>query len=383
MKNPLKINFFTIYPRYINMAWAKFFCLVLLFSFSCGEKEEEQTYTEVTSTLVKEEQVRFSRTYPAAVVALEEVDLRADVVGYVTRIHIEEGQQVKKGTLMYTIDQTRYLARKQQAESAVAIAEANYDRVSMDVNRYQKLKEEDAIATQILDNALVDLRNAQETLNSAKSDLENARIDLDYASIRAPFDGTVGFSQVRIGTLVSPGETLLNTISKDDPIGVDFFPEEQHLWTFQELFRNENVEVDSIFQLLLPGNRAYPFTGKIETLDRAVDRNTGTFQVRLRFPNPDNMLRPGLSSTLKVLDEKSETVLLVPQAAVQEQMGEFYVYVVEGEEAKEVKIKPGKSKGGYLVVLEGLKEGQEIVVKGIQKVGSGDKIKVLNQEVSP
>jgi membrane fusion protein, multidrug efflux system len=380
MKNLWRNIYLDFYLCCFNFSRGTSLLVFPLIFFSCNEKEVQQDYTEVTTTLVKEEPIRFSRSYPAAVVALEEVDLRADVVGYVTKIHFVEGQQVKKGALMYTIDQTRYQARKQQSESAVAIAEANYERVKRDVERYEKLKEEDAIAIQIYDNALVDLRNAQESLNSAKSDLENAKIDLDYASIKAPFDGTVGFSQVRIGTLVSPGETLLNTISKDDPIGVDFFPEEQHLWTFQELNKNKNVERDSIFQLQLPGGRSYPFTGKIETLDRAVDRNTGTFQVRLRFPNPDNMLRPGLSATLNVLDERAETVLLVPQAAVQEQMGEFYVYVVEEEEAKQTKIKPGKTKGECSVVLGGLEKGQEIIVKGIQKVSSGDKIKVINKE---
>jgi len=364
----------------INQNILLVFFIPLILVQSCGEKVEEESYVEVVTSQVMKMPVRFTQTYPASIVALEEVDLRADVVGYVTDIHIKEGQKVKKGTLMYTIDQTRYRARKDQASSAVAIAEANLERVQLDVNRYEKLKQEDAIAVQIYDNALVDLRNAQQELNAAKSDLENSLIDLDYASIRAPFDGTVGFSQVRIGTLVSPGETLLNTISKDDPIGVDFFPEEKHLWKFQELRNRKQVEADSIFRLVLPGGVNYPHSGSVEILDRAVDRNTGTFQVRLKFPNPDNMLRPGLSCTLLIKDEAEELALMVPQVAVQEQMGEFSVYVVKNEEARQRKVKIGKTKDKYIVILEGLEAGEEIITKGIQKVSTGDKVRVVEEE---
>ncbi len=367
--------------EYMNSSakkWALYACMILLAGcWACSEQEEESAAVQVETAKVQQQQVRFSKNFPASVVALQEVDLRADVAGYVTQIMVKEGQKVPKGELLYTIDQTRYQARKQQAESSVAIAEGNVERLQKDFERYERLREEDAIAGQIYDNARIDLRNAQQELNAARSELENIAVDLQYASIRAPFEGTIGFSQVRLGTLVSPGETLLNTISRDDPMGVDFYPEEQYLTKFQSLFQNDAVMEDSVFRLRLSGGTEYPHLGEIEVIDRAVDRNTGTIQIRLIFPNPDNILRPGQTATLIVRDEKGEDVILAPRVAVSEQMGEFSVFVRDGDAVRQVKVKTGRDFQNLTVIEKGLQAGDEVVVKGVQKLSDGDKVEVV------
>ncbi|HSJ68822.1 MAG TPA: efflux RND transporter periplasmic adaptor subunit [Anditalea sp.] len=360
------------------------YCVVLsviLMISSCAEEEEEEQPIRVTTSEVIREDVRFTQQYPASVVALEEIELRADVVGYVTGIHVQEGQKVKRGQLLYTIDQTRYEARRKQAASSLAIAEANLERVQRDVQRYEKLKEEDAIAVQVYDDALTNLRTAEQEVRSAQSNLENAVIDLQYASIHAPLDGTVGFSQVRQGSLVSPGETLLNTISKDDPIGVDFYPEERYLRKFVQLKESTSAQRDSVFLLRLPDGEMYPYAGKIEILDRAVDRNTGTIQIRLRFDNPENILRPGLSANLIVKDETPQDVLTIPQAAVIEQMGEFSVFIVEEDTARMVKVSTGRNIRDRTVILNGLEQGQKVIVKGIQRVNDGESVNAEKTEL--
>lgn len=360
------------------------YCVVLsviLMISSCAEEEEEEQPTRVTTSEVIREDVRFTQQYPASVVALEEIELRADVVGYVTGIHVQEGQKVKRGQLLYTIDQTRYEARRKQAASSLAIAEANLERIQRDVQRYEKLKEEDAIAVQVYDDALTNLRTAEQEVRSAQSNLENAVIDLQYASIHAPMDGTVGFSQVRQGSLVSPGETLLNTISKDDPIGVDFYPEERFLRKFVQLKESTSAQRDSVFLLRLPDGEMYPYAGKIEILDRAVDRNTGTIQIRLRFDNPENILRPGLSANLIVKDETPQDVLTIPQAAVIEQMGEFSVFIVEEDTARMVKVTTGRNIRDRTVILNGLEQGQKVIVKGIQRVNDGESVNAEKTEL--
>jgi len=348
--------------------------LMLLIMSSCAEEEEEEQPTRVTTVEVIREDVRFTQQYPATVVALEEIDLRADVVGYVTGIHVNEGQKVRRGQLMYTIDQTRYEARREQAASSLAIAEANYERIQRDVQRYEKLMQEDAIARQIYDDAMTALRTAEQEVRAAQSNLENALIDLQYASIHAPMDGTVGFSQVRQGSLVNPGETLLNTISKDNPIGVDFYPEERYLSKFVQLNESPTAQRDSVFLLNLPDGDRYPYAGQIEVLDRAVDRNTGTIQIRLRFDNPDNILRPGLSANLIVKDDEPQDVLTIPQAALIEQMGEFSVFIVEEGIARSVKVVPGRNIRDRTVILDGLQEGQQVIVKGVQRVNDGESV---------
>jgi membrane fusion protein, multidrug efflux system len=354
-------------------------CLVLLL-VGCGEKEEEDESVVVETETVLRENIQFTQQYPATVVALEEVELRADVVGYVTGIHIQEGQRVERGQLLYEIDPTRYQARKEQAQSALAIAEANLERAKKDLERYEMLQEEDAIAGQIYDNALIEVRNAEQEVAAAKSNLENAMIDLRYASIHAPFGGTIGFSQVRQGTLVQPGQTLLNTLSRDEPMGVDFFPEERYLMKFNSIRNNPEVEMDSLFKITLPGGEDYPYAGKIEIIDRAVDRSTGTIQIRLTFPNPDGLLRPGLSATLRIKDEEAQEVLVVPEQAVQEQMGEHNVFIVEDGVARQVRVHTGRKIRGRTVILEGLEEGQEVIVKGLQRVRDGSAVRVVKEE---
>ncbi|EOZ92067.1 putative Co/Zn/Cd efflux system membrane fusion protein [Indibacter alkaliphilus LW1] len=347
---------------------------------SCKNENTEKSPEKVTVKEASLEEVHFSRNFPATAVALEEVELRADVVGYITGIHIKEGQQVKKGQLLYQVDPTRYQARKQQAEAAASIAEANLERIQKDFQRYERLKAENAIAAQIYDNATVELRNAEQELNAAKSELENTNIDLQYASIYAPFDGTIGFSQVRMGSLVNPGESLLNIISRDNPMGVDFYPEERYLGKFQELASYPKVLEDSIFSIRLPDGSDYPIPGKIEILDRAVNRNTGTVQIRLKFDNNESKIRPGMSLTLFVKETDNEKVILVPRSSLKEQMGEFSVFVVEENIAKQVKVKPGRNYMDKTVILEGLESGQKVVVKGIQKIKDGDEIEIIEEE---
>lgn len=357
------------------------FLMMIFMMSSCAEEEEEEQPTRVTTAEVVREDVRFTQQYPASVVALEEIELRADVVGYVTGIHVKEGQKVKRGQLLYTIDQTRYEARREQAASSLAIAEANFERMQRDVQRYEKLRAEDAIAVQLYDDALTNLRTAEQEVRAAQSNLENAIIDLQYASIQAPLDGTVGFSQVRQGSLISPGETLLNTISKDDPIGVDFYPEERYLSKFVQLQESPTAQRDSVFLLRLPDGEMYPHAGQIEILDRAVDRNTGTIQIRLRFDNPENILRPGLSANLMVKDEIPQDVLTIPQAAVIEQMGEFSVFIVEDDRAKMVKVTTGRNIRDRRVILDGLEKGQHVIVKGIQRVNDGEAVNAEKTEL--
>ncbi|WP_106132332.1 efflux RND transporter periplasmic adaptor subunit [Mongoliibacter ruber] len=354
---------------------------MVLFS-SCADEKDQEEKEKVTVSAAIEKEIRFSRTYPATAVALEEVELRADVVGYVTGIFIKEGQEVKKGQLLYQIDPTRYEARQQQAASAVSIAESNLERIKKDFERYERLKAEDAIAAQIYDSALNELRNAEQELNAAKSELENTSIDLQYASIYAPFNGTIGFSQVRMGSLVNPGESLLNIVSRDDPMGVDFYPEERYLNKFLELSTYETTLEDSVFTLKLSDGSIFPHPGEIEILDRAVNRNTGTIQIRVKFDNKERKLRPGMSATLIVNETENESVILIPQSAIKEQMGEFSVFVVENEEVKQVKVETGRNYQDKRVIKEGLEPGQKVIVKGIQKVQDGDVVEIIEEKES-
>lgn len=353
---------------------------MIVFLSSCGEKKvTENQPTIVTVGNAIAEMVTLEQRYPASIVALKEVELRADVVGYITHIQVADGERVRKGQVLYEIDRSRYQALLDQAQSQLEIAKANQTRSERDIMRYEKLREGNAIAEKIYDDALTDMVSRKQELLSAQAVLSSAKTDLGYATIRAPFDGTVGFSAVRIGTLITPGQTLLNIISSDDPIGLDFFADEKALPDFMRLMNHpEEMFADSAFSLLLPNQELYPYLGAIETIDRAIDRSTGTIQIRLKFPNPEFYLKPGLNATLLYKTTLANPQITVPQKALVERLGEVYVYVAENGEAKQITVKTGSKIKDRVIINEGLQEGRKVILGGVQKVTAGDKIQIKN-----
>ncbi|MCC5937962.1 MAG: efflux RND transporter periplasmic adaptor subunit [Lunatimonas sp.] len=356
--------------------------LCLLSCLSCTKQApKEEKPTTVTVDLAKLETVKEENTYPGTIVALKEVELRADVVGYVIDIPVKDGQQVTKGQVLYRIDQTRYTASLNQATSRLRIAQSNHERVQRDLSRYERLKEGNAVAAQIYDDARTAMSNAEQELISAQAEVDNAKVNLDYATVRAPFDGTIGFSSVRLGALVNPGQTALNVISSNDPIGLDFFADEKSLPFYFEMEKNEELAArDSVFQLTMANREAYPFPGKIENIDRAVDPGTGTIQIRLSFPNPDGLLKPGMSTRLTVRKPVEGQKITVPHRALVERLGEIYVFAAAEGKAEQKRVRTGIRTKDRIVIEDGLEEGQQVIVAGIQRLSDGDPIQLKREE---
>ncbi len=323
------------------------------------------TYKVVRKNIV------YYNSYPATTVALKEVQLFGQVTGYITGIYFSDGQKVKKGQKLYELDRSKYIASYNQAKNNVGIAQANLEKATRDANRYTELNKQEAIAKQLYENAMTDLKNVQLQLISAEAELTKAQSDLSYSIIMTPFDGTIGISSVRLGTLVVPGQTLLNTISSDDPMGVDFVINEDELPSFQQLEQKPGSKNDSTFRILLPNNKFYQANGKISIIDRAIDPQTGTIKVRLTFPNPNSYLKAGLSCNAQILNENSGSQIVIPYRAVVEQMGEYFAYVVNGKVANQVKIALGAKVGPNVIVREGIEAGKIIVTDGVQKLHNG------------
>jgi membrane fusion protein, multidrug efflux system len=323
---------------------------------------------------VDKKQLVYYDMYPASVVALKEVELRCEVGGDITGMSFKEGQPVKKGQILYEIDRSRYEATFNQAKANFDIAQSNLERAQRDADRYIRLNQEDAIAKQRLDNSLTDLQNAKSQVLAARADLVKAETELNYSVIKAPFDGTIGISKVRMGALITPDQTLLNVVSSDDPIGVDFVIDEKELSRFQLVEKKPLDAKDSTFRILMPDNELYPGDGRIDIIDRAVDPQTGTIKVRLSFPNHDRLLKPGMNCNVKVLNENSGSLLLIPYKAVVEQMSEYFVFKVDSMKAKQTKISLGAKVGSNVIIRQGLNPGDEIVVDGIQRLHDGVRV---------
>ncbi len=325
---------------------------------------------------VQPEEASYYDVFPGTTVAVNEVQLRSEVNGYLTGIFFRDGQVVKQGQKLYEIERSSYAAAYAQAEANLQIARANQDKAQKDADRYNRLSEQDAIARQRVDYALTDLQNAKLQVSAAQAQLTSARTNLQHATITAPFTGTIGISQVKMGAFVSSGQTLLNTISSDNPMGVDFVVNEREMGRFVELQQKPAGPQDSTFTILLPDNTPYSQSGRIAFIDRAVDPQTGTIKVRLSFPNPDRSLRAGMSCNVRILNRSENKQLVAPFRAMTEQMGEYFAYVVEGDTARQRKVTLGARVGEKVIIRDGLAAGDQIVIDGIQKLREGSAVQV-------
>lgn len=368
--------------HYINLSIAILGSITLA-SCGGGDKSAQQQgpppATPVSTYTVAEQAVTTTDTYPGIVVALNEVELRAQVGGYITAIYVKDGQKVTKGQKLYEIDRTKYLAAYNSAKANVAVAKANRDKAKKDADRYTKLAEQEAIAKQRVDYALTDLANAESQVAAAQANLASSLNDYQRSIIVSPLTGTIGISQVKLGALATPGTTLLNTVSTNDPIAVDISVTQQEIPRFIALEKNSSAVKDSLFSIQMPDKSTYKRQGRIVAIDRAVDPATGTIKVRISYPNEGGRLVAGMNINLLALNKEPGKQIIIPYKAVVEQLGEFNVITV-GDSSKAVPkvIKVGKQVDQNIVVTSGLKVGEVIVVEGVQNVRPGAVLKPVS-----
>jgi len=351
------------------------------FLFSCGNSDpapQKPPPVAVNVYNVGEGSSIYFDQFPATISALNQVDIRAQVAGYITGIFFKDGQFVNKGMKLYSIDQQQYRGDYEQAEANLSVAKANLAKAQQDADRYEELAKQDAIARQVLDHALADLEANKKLVKAAEANSTAVETRLRYATIYAPFSGTIGISEVKMGAAVSAGQTILNTISSDDPIAVDIALDERYLPRILQLQQTKKTgKNDSTFTIIKSDLSRYKYPGSIYMIDRAVDPQTGTIRIRLVFPNPEKELRVGMTCNVRVLNTTNKQSILIPYKAVTEQMGEFFVFVVgDSSKVSQKKLSLGPRLGDKVVVRDGLQTGQKIVVDGMQKLRDGSVVQV-------
>jgi membrane fusion protein (multidrug efflux system) len=349
---------------------------------SCGNKAQQTQQqgpppaVAITVTTVADTQAIYYDEYPATVTALNEIQLRPQATGFVTGIYFRDGDRVHKGQKLYSIDQQQYEANYQQALANVAVQKTNLVKAQKDADRYHELDKQDAIAKQQVDYADATLEAAKKQVEAAEANVRAVQTGVNYTTIYAPFDGTIGISQVKVGAPVSAGQTILNTVSSDDPLAADIAIDQKEIFRFTKLAQQKVQPKDSAFTLAF-GDSIYEYPGKISLIDRAVDPQTGTIKMRIEFPNPKKELKSGMTGTVRVLNNNQQKSLLIPYKAVTEQLGEFFVFVVnDSSKVSQEKIVLGKQIGSKVIVKSGLKEGDKIAVQGVQNLREGSSIKL-------
>jgi membrane fusion protein (multidrug efflux system) len=351
----------------------------LLAIASCGDNKQQQAPkgppppVSVTVTQVGTSAAVYYDEYPGTVTALNQIELRPQVNGYITGIYFQDGARVKKGQRLYTIDLQQYEANYQQAVAAQAVQEANLVKAQKDADRYHELDKQDAIAKQQVDNADAALEAAKRQVDAAKANIRALQTNVKYTTIAAPFDGTIGISQVKVGGPVYAGQTILNIVSSDNPMAVDFAVNQQEIFRFGQLQQSAKPK-DSTFTLAF-GADVYPIPGAISLIDRAVDPQTGNIKTRLVFGNPKSMLKAGMSATVRVKSNTGTAAIIIPYKAVTEQLGDFFVYAVgDSSKVTQRKVTLGKQLGTNVIVKDGLQGGETIVVQGVQNLREGSVI---------
>jgi membrane fusion protein, multidrug efflux system len=333
--------------------------------------------------------VEFAGTLDANVNA----EARARVAGILLAQNYREGSAVKAGQLLFTIDPAPFQAALLQARGALEQSEAALEKAEADIERYRPLVAKKAATKEQLDNAIAARHSGEGQVAAAKGALQQAELNLGYTRVLSPVDGIADIAQVRVGNLVGQGTpTLLTTVSSVDPIRFVFQISEARYLEYADRIKQlserslaqapTSNDSTTRLELVLAAERRYPHLGYIAIVGRSADPSTGTLTGQAFFPNPDMLLRPGQYGRARFLNMIPHA-LVVPQRAVRELQGEKQVAVTGPDNHVDVRsVKVGPVTGGFIVVEQGLKAGERVVVEGVQKVKTGQAVTVTPADTS-
>jgi len=304
--------------------------------------------------------------------------IHAQVSGYLKSQNYKEGDFVHKDDLLFEIDPRPFQAALDKAKGDLAQAQANLDMTAIDVKRYTPLAKDNAISQQELDNAIQSNKGAQAALEACQAAVQQADLNLGFTRITSPIKGIAGIAEAQVGDLVGPSSSELTAVSTVDPIKV-YFPisEQEYLWSVEKRISEGKRSVGGAHatnnvELILANGQLYPHKGSIVIADRQVNIRTGTIRIAGLFPNPERILRPGQYAHVRFVVELLKDALLVPQRAVVEMQGTYHVVVVDkNNKASFRPVQKGETSGQLIVITQGLKPGERVVVEGTQKVHAG------------
>jgi membrane fusion protein (multidrug efflux system) len=348
----------------------------LLSACSKPQAQPAAPLTEVTVVEVAPRPVALFNDYVAQTQAPDTIEIRAQVTGLLERQAFADGARVKKGDVLYVIDQRPFQAQASQAKANLVQAEANLLNAQQNLARNGRLIAEKAVSQADYDSAVAQQGATMGLVEAQRALLRNAELNLEFATIRAPRDGFMSSSQLKPGALITAQQTLLSTLYSSDPMWVYFTISEDRLLELQKAQRTPDNTTP--FRIRLADGSDYDLTGRLDFVDAAIDQKSGTLQVRLTVPNPQRFLRPGLFVRVSVPVLDTALAICVPQQAVVELQGTKSVFVVGADGRVETRtIVANHRLGNDWVVASGLNAGERIVVEGTAKVRAGTPVKAL------
>jgi membrane fusion protein, multidrug efflux system len=318
-------------------------------------------------------QVTETATFVGRVTAVDKVDIVARVPGFIEERYFTEGQHVKKGDLLFRIEQQTYKAAVEQQRANLAKAKATEVNAALQLERGRELVRDKNIPQATVDQRAADEAGAQADVMQAQATLDQAEINLGYTEIVSPIDGRIGLANFTVGNLVDPSSGRLATIVSQDPIYVIFQASERDVLEYKTRMAELADKAGHVtVHVKLPNGSTYPHPGLSNFLDVQVETNTDTVAVRAQFPNPEGLLIPGGIVNVTVDRGTPRSALVIPQSAVLLDQAGHYVLVVDASSKVELRrVTTGIEEGRNVVVTGGLKEGEQVIVEGIQKVHPG------------
>ena len=375
--------------RFNSRLLAVFGIFTMLVTLSaCGKQAKggppQGAPPEVGVVVVKPEKATLTTELPGRTSAYLVAEVRPQVGGIIQKRLFTEGSDVKSGAVLYQIDPAPYKASYNSAKAALSRAEANLTPLRLKAQRYLELVKIKAVSQQEADDASAGLKQAEADVESAKAALDTARINLGYTHIKAPISGRIGKSSVTNGALVTASQAnALATIQQMSPVYVDVTQTSSEMLRLKRALDSGQIKKGGNNQarvkLLLEDGTPYPLEGVLKFSDVTVDQSTGSVTLRSIFPNPKQILLPGMYVRAIVEEGVNDQAILVPQRGVtRNPAGNAMVMIVGAEEKVEARqIKVDRTIGDKWLVSEGLKAGDRVILEGIQKARPGTPVKAV------
>jgi RND family efflux transporter MFP subunit len=369
--------------------------LSLLVTAGCGDNRQQAAAPpppEVTVAKPVRRTIVDQDEYVGRFVAIDAVEVRARVSGYLEKVHFEDGQIVKQGDLLFTIDARPFNNVVEQSRGALAQARANLAFTDSDLRRGQQLVRDKTITEQTFDQRTQAARSAEAAVSSAEAALRQAELDLQFTQLRAPVTGRIGDRRVSPGNLVTGGTagntTLLATIVSTDPIRFEFTFDEASYLRYERLAgsRRDPTSQGLSFEvrLKLIDEADFQHRGRMDFVDNVIDRASGTIRARAVFANGDNIFTPGMFARVQVPASAAYQALLVPDAAIGTEQVRKFVYIVDQDGiARQRFVTLGEVADDLRVIKEGVSADDRVVVNGLMRVRPGQKVTPEEKQTTP
>ena len=357
--------------------------LIMILLVSC--KEKTKTVKEVPGVfiqIVDKQDITETKELVGQTVSKEDVNLVARIEGELIKKNFQEGHIVKKGQVLFEIEKDLYKSKVDAASAGLKNAEAIRRHAEIEQTRQGTLVKKDAVSQQSYDNAEVALQKANANIELCKAKLEEARINLGYTTIKAPFNGLIGLSNYDVGNIVNPQNGLLANIVNVDPIEVEF-PISEKIYTSIMLAPSIGAKKrlklsDFETVLILPNGTKYMHKGEINFLNNRINPSTGTLLLRATFPNSEHILLPGQYVKIRLKKKKRIYALVIPNSVTQiDKDGPFIFVVNKNNIVEKRRVSLGDNIRKNVIIKEGISEGEQVIVEGIQKVYGGLKVNPL------